>query len=106
MVNDLQLVHLPCIGHTFQLSVERGLQVTSIARVIGRCKKLAQQFHKSTQLTYDLREKQKLLSDGPSLELFNLLLLSGGLPTRCWNKFRSYSSHALCAVLLEKPWEI
>ena len=30
---------------------------------------MAQQFHKSTQLTYDLREKQKLLSDGPSLEL-------------------------------------
>ena len=66
MVDHLQLVQLPCIGHTLQLSVEWGLQATSIARVIGRCKKLAQQFHKSTQLTEGEAETSV---NGPSLEL-------------------------------------
>ena len=41
--DHMSLVHLPCIGHTLQLSIDQGLQVPSIARVLGRCKKLAQQ---------------------------------------------------------------
>ena len=35
VVDHLDIVHLPCIGHTLQLGIERGLQVSSIARVLG-----------------------------------------------------------------------
>ena len=40
--------------------------------MLGRCKKLVEHFHKSTQATYALREKQKLLSDDQTLELVQL----------------------------------
>ena len=67
--NHISLVHLPYISHTLQLSIKWGLQVPFIARVLGGCKKLAQQFRKSIQLTYSLREKWRLLSGRQSLEL-------------------------------------
>ena len=34
VVDHLDIVHLQCIGHTLQLGIERGLQVSSIARVL------------------------------------------------------------------------
>ena len=69
VVDHLHLVHLSCVGHTLQLRVEKGLKVPQVARVLGRCKKLVEHFHKSTQETYALREKQRIPSDDPTLEL-------------------------------------
>ena len=74
----MSLVHLPCIGHTLQLSIQQGLQVPSIARVLGRCKKLAQQFHKTTQLTYGLREKKDFRQMVVSLWSWYSPALQGG----------------------------
>ena len=103
--DHMSLVHLPFICHTLQLSKDRGLQVPSIARVLGRCKKLAQQFHKSTQLTYSLREKQRLLSGGQSLELIQ------SCPTRWGSTYLMLEQiqvlqQPLCAVLLDQPCEV
>ena len=77
--NHMSLVHLPCIGHTLQLSIERGLQVSSIARVLGRCKKLAQQFHKSTQLTWTLHNHNILLTLDSQIYILLPVLGDGGL---------------------------
>ena len=98
-------MHLRCIGHTLQLSIERGLQVPSIAQVLGRCKKLAQQFHKSTQLTYSVREKQRLLSGDQSLELIQ------SCPTRWRSTYLMLKriqvlQQPLCAVLLDQPHDV
>ena len=64
MVNAFRLMgmeHFPCVAHTLQLSIGRGLGVTRVQRVLGRCKKLVTHFKKSTKETYKLREKQEML---------------------------------------------
>ena len=44
VVDHLHLIHLPCVGHTLQLDVEKGLKVSQVACVLGRCKKLVEHF--------------------------------------------------------------
>ena len=64
MVNTFRLLgiqHFPCIAHTLQLAIQRGLEVPRVQRVLGRCKKLVSHFKKSTKETYKLREKQSML---------------------------------------------
>ena len=61
IVDHLQFVHLSCVGHTLLLGVEKDLKVLQVARVLRRCKKMVENSHKSTQATYALREKQRLL---------------------------------------------
>ena len=73
---------------------------------VGQMQELAQQFHRSTQLTYSLREKQRLLSDGgQSFELIQ------SCPTRWGSTFLMLDriqvlQQALCAVLLDQPREV
>ena len=33
---DLQLIHMPCIGHTLQLSIKKAFDLPAVQRVIGR----------------------------------------------------------------------
>ena len=64
MVNTFRLLgiqHFPCIAHTLQLAIEKGLDVPRVQRILGRCKKLVSHFKKSTKETYKLREKQSML---------------------------------------------
>ena len=37
-VDHLHLPHLLCVGHTLQLSVDKGLKVPQVAHILGRCK--------------------------------------------------------------------
>ena len=60
-VGLLGLEHVPCIAHTLQLSIKRGLEVPAVNRVLARCRKLVQHFRKSPKETYKLRQKQKML---------------------------------------------
>ena len=92
----MYMVHLPCTRHSLQLSTEWGYQEPFIAWVLVRYNKLAQDFHKSTKLTYGLRVKQRLLSDrGQSLELIQ------SCPTRWGSTFfilewiKCYSSQCM-----------
>jgi len=65
MVNTFRLLgiqHFPCIAHTLQLAIQRGLEVPRVQCVLGRCKKLVSHFKKSTKETYKLREKQSMLN--------------------------------------------
>ena len=64
IVNTFRLLgiqHFPCIAHTLQLAIQKGLDLTRVQRVLGRCKKLVSHFKKSTKETYKLREKQSML---------------------------------------------
>ena len=99
-------MHLPFIGHTLQVSIEGGLQVPSIARVLGRCKKLAQQFHKSTQLKYSLREKHRLLSEGQSMELIKSCPTRWGFTYLMLEQIQTLRSSHMCAVLLDQPFNV
>ena len=58
---QLAIDHFPCVAHTLQFSIGRGLDVPRVQRVIGRCKKLITHFKKSTKETYKLQEKQEML---------------------------------------------
>ena len=46
---QLAIDHFPCVAHTLQFSIGRGLDVPRVQRVIGRCKKLVTHFKKSTK---------------------------------------------------------
>ena len=105
VVDHLHLIHLPCVGHTLQLGVEKGLKVSQVARVLGRCKKLVEHFHKSTQATYALREKQKELSDDPTLELIQSCPTRWGSTYLMLERIKTLQQ-SLCAVLLDKPREV
>ena len=60
-VGLLGIEHFPCMAHTLQLSIKRGLNVVRVQRVLSRCRKLVEHFKKSTKETYKLREKQDML---------------------------------------------
>ena len=64
----MELHHLGCIGHTLQLSVNKSFRLISVARLLGRVKKLVEHFKRSTKETYALHDKQILL-DIPQHEL-------------------------------------
>ena len=57
----LGIEHFPCVAHTLQLSIKRGLEVVKVRQVLGRCRKLVEHFQKSLNETYHLREKQEML---------------------------------------------
>ena len=64
MVNAFRLLaidHFPCVAHTLQLSIGRGVNVTRVQRVLGHCKKLVTHFRKSTKEMYKLWERQEML---------------------------------------------
>ena len=61
-VVDIQLIHMPCIGHTLQLSIKKAFDLPAAQRVIGRCKKCIAHFNKSTKETYKLHENRSFLS--------------------------------------------
>ena len=61
VVDHLQVVHMPCVGHTLQLSVEKAFHLSELVSVLGRVQKLVGHFKKSPKATYSLREKQRLL---------------------------------------------
>ena len=48
IVDIMELHHLGCIGHTLQLSINKSFRLTSVARLLGRVKKLVEHFKRST----------------------------------------------------------
>ena len=60
-VDSLNFTDFGCISHTLQLSISRGLQLRFVSCVLGRVRKLVERFHKSTNATYALQQKQQLL---------------------------------------------
>lgn len=60
-VGLLGLEHVPCVAHTLQLSIKRGLEIPAVNRVLARCRKLVEHFRKSSKETYKLRQKQTML---------------------------------------------
>ena len=98
-VDSLEFTHFGCIGHTLQLSINRGLQLGFVSRVLGHVRKLVEHFHKSTKATYALRQKQKLLG-----------VAEHTLVQQCETRWSSTfamlervveQQQALCAVLLD-----
>ena len=75
-VGLLGLEHVPCIAHTLQLSIKRGLDLPAVNKVLARCRKLVQHFRKSPKETYKLRQKQTYLN----INWFKKLLQDGEVP--------------------------
>ena len=60
-VEKLELLNLPCVGHTLQLVVKHAFNVPSVSRILARIKRLVLHFCKSPKATYKLNDKQTLL---------------------------------------------
>ena len=54
-------MHIPCAGHTLNLSVEAALRERSLTTAIARCRKLVIHFHQSRLDREALTSKQELL---------------------------------------------
>ena len=53
---------LPCFGHTLQLAVNAGLEISTISRLSGGCKKLVTHFKHSIVATTALHERLKTMN--------------------------------------------
>lgn len=62
----LKAVNVPCMAHTINLAVRKGLAVRAIETPISRLKATALHFNKSTTDNYLLESKQKLLGLKPA----------------------------------------
>ena len=58
---DLEKMHIPCAGHTFNLSVEAALKERSLVTVIAHCRKVVTHFHQSRLDREALKLEQKQL---------------------------------------------
>lgn len=57
----LQTVNIPCVAHTINLAVRKGLGVRAIEIPVSRLKVAASHFSKSSGDSYLLQQKQQLL---------------------------------------------
>lgn len=98
--DHLKAVDVPCIAHTLNLAVLKGLRVRAVERPINRLKLTAAHFNKSPAHSYLLEEKQHLLGVKPSA-------LINDCPTR-WNSTFDMITRALeqqspvAAVIFDK----
>ena len=98
--NDItEFHHLGCIGHTLQLSVNKSFRLTPVAWLLGRVKKLAEHFKRSTKETYLLHDKQILL-DIPQHELIQQCDTRWNSTLYMLQRVKEQQP-ALCSVLLE-----
>jgi len=47
VIEDLEITHLPCAGHTLNLAVQSALKVPAISSALSRCKKVVAHFNQS-----------------------------------------------------------
>ena len=84
---------LPCFAHTLQLAVNAGLEINTISRLSGACKKIVTHFKHSVVATTALRERQ-IIMNVPQHSLLQ------EVPTR-WN-----STYLMYERLAEQQWAI
>lgn len=54
-------LHIGCFAHTLNLASQAGLKVPAVAQLLGRVRRIASFFHRSTVASRKLKEKQKIL---------------------------------------------
>ena len=59
--DDLNKMHIPCAGHTLNLSVEAGLKERTLSSAVARCRKIVTHFNQSRVDREMLSSKQELL---------------------------------------------
>uniref|UniRef100_A0A3P9CVN5 BED-type domain-containing protein n=1 Tax=Maylandia zebra TaxID=106582 RepID=A0A3P9CVN5_9CICH len=55
-------LHIGCFAHTLNLASQAGLKVPAVAQLLGRVRRIASFFHRSTIANRKLKEKQKILN--------------------------------------------
>ena len=101
VVDHLNVLHIPCIGHTLQLGVQKAFTINRVANVLGKVRKLVQHFRKSSKAMYQLRAKQTVLSL-PKHELIQQCETRWGSTYAMLERFQEQQA-AVCAVLLDSP---
>ena len=98
-VEKLELLNLPCVGHTLQLVVKHAFNVPSVSRILARIKRLVLHFCKSPKATYKLNDKQTLL--GLKQESFKNECVTRWGSTYKMLATLLHQQQAICTVLLD-----
>ena len=98
VTDHLQVLHLPCFGHTLQLSVQKAFNLNEIVVGLGKVHKLVGHFKKSSKAKYCLHEKQKLLNL-PDHQLIQQCDTRWGSVYAMLERFLEQQA-AVCAVLM------
>ena len=98
-VNQLNFLHMPCVGHTLNLAVKKCFELSQVSKALARIRKLVGHFHRSTKAMSNLSEKQKLLGI-KSHHLINDCVTRWGSTYSMLTRFIE-QQQAICAVMLE-----
>uniref|UniRef100_A0A3Q1BI66 BED-type domain-containing protein n=1 Tax=Amphiprion ocellaris TaxID=80972 RepID=A0A3Q1BI66_AMPOC len=60
-VEMMDLLHVGCFAHILNLASQAALKIPAVARLLGRVRRIASFFHRSTTASHKLKEKQTLL---------------------------------------------
>ena len=63
IVNAIELLHwqhFGCFAHTLQLGVKKAMELTPVAKALGRGRNLAGHFHHSTKSSYLLNKSKQI----------------------------------------------
>lgn len=75
-LEEMSMLRLPCIGHTLNLAVQKGIQVRQVVTAVGRCRKLVAHFHRSRIDSEELEKKQEMFKDIKKHKLIMVSLIS------------------------------
>ncbi len=60
-VELMGLLHIGCLAHTLNLVSQAALKIPAVAHLLGRVRRIAPFFHRSTTARHKLKEKQRIL---------------------------------------------
>ncbi len=98
-MRNLNILSIPCVGHTLQLSVIKSFELPIITRMLSRLRKIVGHFHRSEKATRNLCEKQKQLGV-PVHKLINDCVTRWGSTYSMLNRYIE-QQQPICAVFLE-----
>ena len=98
-MRNLNLLNVPCVGHTLQLSVLKSFNLPIVTKMLARVRRIIGHFHRSEKAMRNLREKQKQLG-APMHKLINDCVTRWGSTYSMLQRFIE-QQQPICAVFLE-----
>ena len=71
ILENMNVMRLACAGHTWNLAVQKVLQIFQVSTPFARCRKLVAHFYKSCVDADEFKRNQSMFSDVPKHKLIN-----------------------------------
>lgn len=92
-------VHMPCLGHTFDVAIRQAFRLPKLGALLGRCAKLVAYFQQSSVAMVMLHEKQRQQNAAPCMLVSNRVAWWGS--TLAMLQRLKEQQFAIAGVLLE-----